>query len=150
MDHVEKVDSTQFTVASDFVKLGYGQTVGGYMTSGDERPDQKEHFINYYKDKTDRTPSFTNLWCPELMLFIAEILGLNREYIEEARDYVMTIEDKYELRGKDKGATYLSFKDETGENVLVNFKKKLKIYEINKILRECANLEEALRKISDI
>lgn len=150
MDHVEKVDSTQFTVASDFVKLGYGQTVGGYMNSDDERPDQKEHFINYYKDKTDRTPSFTNLWCPELMLFIAEILGLNREYIEEARDYVMTIEDKYELRGKDKGATYLSFKDETGENVLVNFKKKLKIYEINKILRECANLEEALRKISDI
>lgn len=150
LDHVEKSDIDRFTVASDFVKMGYGQTMGGYMTGGGSRPNQREHFISYYKGKETQEPSFANLWCPELMLFISEVLGLNQKYIIDARDYAMAMEDTYNLCEKDKGATYLSFEDEAGENVLAKFKEKLKIYEINNILKGCDDLEEALHRIKNL
>ncbi len=147
LNYVKSVDTSKFSIAEDFVAAGYGQTKGGYMKQKPHRkPSQLEHFVNYYDDKRDKLPSFASLWCPELMLFIAEIFEVPRENIVKARDIVAAYEDEYDLRNTEKKATYLS-PQITRSNVLSRFKKALKIYELNEILKNSSTIEEAKRLI---
>ena len=62
------------------VEEGYGQTWGGYLTSG-KTLSQKDHFLQYYgrEDMAEKMPSYTYLRCPQLLLFIAEAAGVSRE-----------------------------------------------------------------------
>lgn len=148
VNYVETIEEP--LIAKEFVSAGYGQNAGGYMSNVEGiHPSQKKHFLSYYKDKLDRYPSFASLWCPELILFIAEMLGLKREYVEEACEFLKQYEDEHEMHDKVKKATYLSFAS-TGENVLEEFKCKLKIYEINDILKRTATIEEAKELIGKL
>ncbi len=90
------------------VEEGYGQTCGGYLTSG-KTLSQKDHFLQYYgrEDMAEKMPSYTYLRCPQLLLFIAEAAGVSREKIENAYNELKQYEDKNHLHKTEKHGSYL-------------------------------------------
>lgn len=147
-DIIEYIDKNRVEnyIADEFVANGYGQTTGGYMKGEKDgcHPSQYEHFINYYSNHLESSPTFANLWCPELMLFIAEALKVDTKEVCEARDIVISYEEENALKGHNKNATYLP------KDILVTFKNKLKLYKLCKILKEnddWKTIEEEISKL---
>ena len=115
------------------VKAGLGQTCGGYFDEDIRKkynvkidramaePSQLFHFKEYYVDENmvygeihhaaKDNPSYHKLWCPQLMLFIAEMAGLNKILLENAYRFVEEYETETGIIGKDnKTGGYLKEK----------------------------------------
>ncbi len=141
---------------ADFlVKKGYGQNYGGYFDDFQDllntslaEPNQKLHFINYYMNgnRKDQKPSYASLHCPQLMLWIAEIAGLNDRHLNIAYDFIVTFEEENKLKQSQKGGNYL--KDYEG--VEEEFKKLLKIYDINTIIKNSNSWKEVLSEVNKL
>ena len=151
-EYVEKmkpIESEYF--AEKLVNTGYGQTCGGYLQgirrkeAIEKRTSQREHFLSYYgsEKKKDKSPSYNYLRCPQLLLFIAEIAGVQKEKLEEAYNIITKYEDEHDLKGKEKDANYIyrecGFKD---------LKKVLQISMIVKIINESDYWCEVREKVS--
>lgn len=97
-DHLENDEY----IADEYVKAGYGQIKGGYfdvaykndvlILKKEAEPSQKWHLIfSYYNGKIENNfnmQSEANLYrimCPQLMLWIAEIAGLNKDVLKSAK-----------------------------------------------------------------
>jgi len=149
LNYIQNIDVSKYHLAEDFVKEGYGQTTGGYLSNTKDHPSQLEHFVNYYCDKIEKMPTFASLWCPELIIFISEILGVKKEYIIKASEMVKNFEDDNNLKNTQKNATYLTFRS-TNSRILKEFKETIKIYDVNDILKKTTSIEEAIRQIEKL
>ncbi len=140
-------------IAEKFVRKGYGQTCGGYLKGKKQegfsniRISQKEHFLSYYgsEKKRDKFPSYSYLRCPQLLLFIAEIAGLQEEKLEEAYNIISRYEEENDLTGKEKDANYI-FR----ECKFKEFKKVLQISMIVRIIKESNCWCEVKDKVSQL
>ena len=144
-------------MAEKMVKNGYGQNVGGYfdvfkkiINQTIAEPHQKIHFISYYKDKQEKKPTYANLHCPQLLLWIAEISGLNKSYSGDAYDYLIAFENSYGIKDSKKGGNYLSKYQDQNNTIEYHFKKKLHIYEINKIIIQADQWNQVLDQVSQL
>lgn len=102
--------------ADKYVKEGYGQVKGGYLElayiqkekiwieSAD--PSQKWHFIfAYYGEKMknqqfdmDANADLKRIMCPQLMLWISEIAGLEKKILKKALNNAIDYEIKYNTK----------------------------------------------------
>lgn len=88
------------------VKDGFGQTVGGYfevaeypkykrkikIDRSNAEPSQAFHFFEYYIDDkkmiVHKKPSYNSLKCPQLIMYIAEMAGLNRQILLKCLEFI--------------------------------------------------------------
>ena len=136
--------------ADKLTKEGYGQTIGGYHETArkkgirkEEPLSQKWHFtVSYYEymKNIDTKPTYSQLKCPELLIWIAEVTGLKDSLIDEAIALVKDFEDKNHSVGQKKGADYFA-------PIIGELKKTLHIQEINRVLGDALNWEEASAKV---
>lgn len=142
-------------IADEYVKEGYGQVRGGYydvayknnvvILKETAEPSQKWHLIDSYyalKQKNGNFNMHTNanlsgIMCPQLMLWIAEIAGLNKELIKTAKDLAVTYEN--EQRTKDSR--------KIKRDVLKN---ALRWELITRIIKEADTWESVKCKVSEI
>lgn len=135
-------------VADQLVKEGYGQTCGGYYNNTtinreSAEPNQKLHFLNYYgNDKKDKYPSYNQLHCPQLILWIAEVAGVKEEKLFAAKKCIINYEDNC---AKDliKNGSYLK----SGDGVEKKFKDILNMTSVNRIIKESSCWEEVCEKV---
>ncbi len=122
---------------------GYGQSCGGYYNK-DRKESEIEHFIFYYKNKEKKFPSYNRLRCPQLMLFIAEIAGVSKERLDEAKKKVIEYEDENHLKGKkDKNGNYIYRSDDNFKQL----KEIICINEVNNIIRDANCWDEVREKV---
>ncbi|WP_247933204.1 hypothetical protein [Streptococcus mitis] len=146
-------------VCDMMVKEGLGQTVDGYfevakypkynkiIDTTRAEPSQAFHFFEYYIDdekcnRSDKKPSYNQLKCPQLIMYIAEMAGLDRKILLECLEYVREIEKDNSLTGSEKKANYL------GGNSLMEFKKKIHICEIQSIISAANSYDEIVQQVS--
>ena len=129
------------------VKQGYGQSCGGYLKTRKKddiklaEPSQKEHFLNYYEDKSEKLPTYYYLRCPQLLLFIAEIAGVSRKSLKGAYKKVRDYENANKLRYKEKNANYM-----WGKKAFRDFKSQIHISDVVRIIRDAENWHEVREK----
>lgn len=133
--------------ADKLTREGYGQTIGAYHNNakkiGMSNPTQKWHFtVSYfeYMGDVDSNPTYYSLKCPELLIWIAEVVGLSEKIIDRAIVLLKNYECDNGLVGKEKGTN--CFKPIIGE-----LKKILHITEINKILCDSVSWSEVTEKV---
>jgi len=141
---------------ADFlVKKGYGQNFGGYYNDFPDlktpdlaEPNQKLHFINFYMNdnRKNNNPSYASLHCPQLMLWIAEIAGLNDRHLNIAYDFIVTFEEENKLKQSQKGGDYLK----NYEGVEKKFKRLLKIYDINTIIKNSNSWKDVFSEVNKL
>jgi len=136
--------------ADIFTKEGYGQTIGAYhevaKKCGIINPTQKWHFTeSYFKymSKTDDKPTYNRLHCPELMIWIAEVSGLNDRMIDETINYIKKYEDEKNMRGKGKNGGFFA----PIEPVI---KDMLRMSDINSIISDSVCWEDVVCKVSKL
>ncbi len=141
-----RINSIKEEYISDLcVREGYGQTCGGYLMTCKrdsnilEELSQKDHFLNYYSDKGDKFPSYHYLRCPQLLLFIAEIAGVLSEDLKNAYRIVKVYENANQLRYKEKSGNYM-----WGKEAFRDFKSKIHINEVVKIIKDAENWDEVI------
>ena len=135
-------------LCDQLVKNGLGQTIGGYfieakrpewmiaIDSTRAGPSHNIHFYQYYvqnrfdPNKGAKRPSYSNLNCPQLIMYISEVAGLNRDLVKAAYSYLEKYERENNLVGKSKGADYLP------AYVLQTFKKLLCIDQITSAIKK--------------
>jgi len=129
------------------VKQGYGQSCGGYLKACKKddiklaEPSQKEHFLNYYEDKTEKLPTYYYLRCPQLLLFIAEIAGVSRKSLKDGYEIVRDYENTNKLRYMEKNANYM-----WGKQAFRDFKSKIHISDVIIIIRNAENWDEVIER----
>jgi len=96
-------------------------------------PNQKLHFTNYYMNS-------------KIMLWIAEIAGLNDRHLNSAYDFIVTFEEENKLKQNQKGGDYL----EDYEGVEEEFKNILKIYNINTIIKNSNSWIDVLSEVNKL
>ena len=142
-------------VADTMVREGYGQTCGGYFDEvpksaiipHEAEPSQWFHFITFYSNskRNTKAPSYSSLHCPQLILWIAEVVGIDRDKLQSARRVVIEYEKPNNLKGdKNKGGSYLP------KDIEIEFKEALEIYNVNTIIKDACNWKEVLAKVSDL
>ena len=111
-------------VCDMMVKGGFGQTVGGYfevaeypkykrkIDPSNAEPSQAFHFFEYYIDdkknnRSEKKPSYSSLKCPQLIMYIAEMAGLNRRILLECLEFIKKIENNANLVDTEKKGNYL-------------------------------------------
>ena len=147
-------------------KEGLGQTVGGYfevakypkykriIDRSEAEPSQAFHFFEYYIDdeknkRSDKKSSYNSLKCPQLIMYIAEMAGLDRQILIECLKYIRETEESKSVTGMPKGGGYLEkIKLNDNENRLKEFKKKIHISEIQSIISKGTSYEEVVQKVS--
>lgn len=136
-------------IADRCVKEGFGQNCNGYLQKSKDVTEisQKEHFINFYSFRKEQSPSYAAIWCPQLMLFVAEIAGLSRDKLEDAYEYLKEFEQKASFCKQKKEATYMKGAEFEGKSVIKEFRRKLHIYEINTIIRQSQDWEEVISEM---
>lgn len=159
-DEHKKPDGNELK-CDKLVKEGFGQTKNGYFETAcgksynkqvireKAEPSQQFHFFSYYIDtETNRSkenPSYARLKCPQLIMYIAEMVGLDAEIVDKAFNFLKDFEEKRGLKETEKGATYL-------ENIEGNpsevFKLILHISDIQKIITESSSYEEIVEEVS--
>lgn len=149
-EFLEKNANETVYIADKLTRDGYGQTKGGYHDVARQHnivnPTQKWHFtVAYYENKknVEGSPTYSSLYCPELLIWIAEVAGLNEDILIEARDFIIDFEETNHLKGTEKGANYLG-------SVGIKFKELLHIYEINNIIKDAIDWNEVIAKVSQI
>ena len=132
-------------IADTCVEEGVGQTCGGYFALKHIKL-QSDHFLSYYNTRKDKKPSYCYLRCPQLLLFIAEIAGVPREVLESAYQYLKQYETDNNLIGKnDKNGNYI-----WGKQVFRDFKRTLKIAEVNKCIQNASNWNDVIIKVNSL
>lgn len=137
-------------IADECVREGYGQTCGGYLSLKNTKPTfitQKEHFLSYYdnSDRKSKKPTFHYLRCPQLLLFIAEFSGVPQ--IEEAYDLLKEYEKNNRLYKTNKSGNYLWGRK---DKFLSEFKRKLGIYSLVKIIDEANSWDEVKKQTNKL
>ena len=153
-------------VCDMMVKEGLGQTVGGYFEVAEylkynkiidktrAEPSQAFHFFEYYIDdgkcnRSDKKPSYNQLKCSQLIMYIAEMAGLDRKILLECLEYVREIEKNKNHFGSKKPGNYLaSIEVDNGGNSLKEFKKKIHISEIQSIISAANSYDEIVQQVS--
>lgn len=147
-EYVRSIESHKNNIGEEYisdlcVKQGYGQSSGGYLKTCKRydiklaEPSQKEHFLNYYSDKAESPPTYYYLRCPQLLLFIAEIAGVSSKSIKKAYTILMDYENDNELKNKEKNGNYM-----WGKQAFRDFKSKIHISEVVKIISDAQNWDE--------
>lgn len=137
-------------IADIFTNEGYGQTSGGYLLSFENhdlitnKPSEKEHFLNYYGNdkKVNRYPSYQYLRCPQLLLFISEIVGVPNEKINEACEIIKNFENNEGIHSTKKSGNYV-----WGTQEFRAFKSTLRINMVSKIIHENDSLVDIKENI---
>ncbi|MCI1673529.1 MAG: hypothetical protein LKI34_04860 [Bifidobacterium tibiigranuli] len=133
------------------VKEGYGQTCGGYLKDCEKKgmksaePSQKEHFLDYYGDKGEKSPTYYFLRCPQLLLFIAEIAGLSSERLENAFEILKAYENSENLRNKEKNGNYI-----WERQVFRDFKSQMCISDVVRIIRKAKDWDGVKDKVKEL
>ncbi len=147
-EYLEKNANKSVYVADEFVKKGYGQTVGGYHNVARKRnvanPTQKWHFtVPYYEHQknVNKNPTYSRLHCPELLIWIAEVAGLNKTVYNKAVEYIINFEEKNQLKETQKNGKYI-------QSIEKEFKNLLHIYEIQKIINSSSDWTEVMNKVA--
>lgn len=130
------------------VKNGLGQTVGGYydearrpewniaIERGSANPSQNFHFLEYYienrfkPNKRNCPPSYNQLYCPQLLMYIAEVAGLTRKQLLDAYVFLESYEKENGIVNSSKNAKYLP------GDVLEEYRRRLCIDQITSIIKE--------------
>ena len=107
-------------IADEYVKAGYGQVRGGYFEVAYKKdvvilkktadPSQKWHLLNSYYDEKMKDNTFNmqapaklnRLMCPQLMMWIAEIAGLDRNILQNAMNAAINFEKMYDIKDSRK------------------------------------------------
>lgn len=107
-------------IADEYVKAGYGQVRGGYFDEAYQNdvvilkkaaePSQKWHLIDSYYALKQKSSNFNmdtkanlgRIMCPQLMLWIAEIAGLDKELVINAKKLAMDYEDEHRTKDSRK------------------------------------------------
>ena len=149
-------------VCDQIVIEGLGQTKGGYFETACEprynkqvirekaEPSQQFHFFSYYIDpkkmnRSEKMPTYANLKCPQLIMYVAEMAGLDAKIVDKAFNFLKDFEEKRGLKETEKGATYLEKIEGNPSEV---FKDILHISEIQTIITKSSSYEEIVRKVS--
>lgn len=151
-------------VCDQIVIEGLGQTKGGYFETACEprynkqvirkkaEPSQQFHFFSYYIDyidpkmnRSEKMPTYANLKCPQLIMYVAEMAGLDAKIVDEAFKFLKDFEEKRGLKETEKGATYLEKIEGKPSEV---FKDILHISEIQTIISKSSSYEEIVGKVS--
>lgn len=159
-DEHKKPDGNELK-CDKLVKKGFGQTKGGYFETACEpgynkqvirekaEPSQQFHFFSYYIDakinRSEKKPTYTSLKCPQLIMYIAEMAGLDAKIVDEAFNFLKDFEEKRGLKETEKGATYLEKIEGNPSEV---FKDILHISEIQTIITKSSSYEEIVGKVS--
>lgn len=120
-DYVDKnVSEHGNYIADDYVKAGYGQIRGGYFEEAYKRdkkiwkveaePSQKWHLLVSYYEIKKEDPKFDmqgnaslgRLMCPQLMMWLAQVAGLNEKIIKDAMNKAIAYEEKYKTKDSRK------------------------------------------------
>lgn len=80
-------------IADSLVSEGYGQNYGGYIDDG-KATTQLEHFLSYYENRPKKI-TYAYLRCPQLILFVAQVMGAPEENVEEAAEVIRKFDDRY-------------------------------------------------------
>lgn len=152
-DHVNK-DGNEY-LADFYVKKGYGQVKGGYFEEAyilekkiykpEAEPSQKWHLIvPYYDYKIEKQQinmqekaNLGRIVCPQLMLWIAEIAGLNQNILKSAMEHAI----KYEKDNKTKDSRKI-------KNMVL--KKELHWTEIINCIKNADTWEDVVTRIDSI
>ncbi len=146
--------------ADQFHARGFGQTNGEYGSVA-----QIAHFVSYYQNerRQEQKPSYNQLLCPELMLFVAELAGAPRRVLTQAADIISAYEQAFCLvdagnaeqaeyskaptkllgldsQGRKKGSYLLS--NAVSTLVFYAFKQCLHIHAINAAFRQAHDMVE--------
>lgn len=160
-------------VCDRIVIEGLGQTKGGYFETACEprynkqvirekaEPSQQFHFFSYYIDyidpnmnrsekmpnmnRSEKMPTYANLKCPQLIMYVAEMAGLDAKFVDKAFNFLKDFEEKRGLKETEKGATYLEKIEGNPSEV---FKDILHISEIQTIITKSSSYEEIVGKVS--
>ena len=150
-EYVNKLDEETEYMADIFVEEGYGQTCGGYLSCINSKSSfiyQKQHFLDYYgrnDEIKNKLPRYQYLRCPQLLLFISEIVGVPKAKINDACEILKNYEDKEEIRNTKKSGNYI-----WGTQVFRDFKSILRINVVSKIIRENNNLADIKELIHNL
>ena len=126
----------------------YGQNCGGFYKNKNRENDdltQKNHFISYYISRKDEEPSYSRLFCPQLLLFIAELAGLNQQKLDNGYKHIKDFEHSHKIVGKEKNAKYMC-----KDRALTELKSILNIYDIEKIIKFAANWDEVVKEVNKL
>ena len=142
-------------ISDEYVKAGYGQIKGGYFDVAyrnnekrckkDAKPSQKWHLIvSYYDSKKannnfdmQKKASLSRIMCPQLMMWIAEIAGLNEKILRKAIEEAIN----YEKNNKTKDSRKIK------KDVLIN---ALHWNEINRVIQTANTWDEVINQVSKI
>jgi hypothetical protein len=139
--------------------MGYGQNAEGYFKHGNvPNPSQKFHLAEAYfeykfskmKDKECfKDCELGRIRCPQLMLWIAEIVQIPESVLKDAYNYIVKAEDElFHKKGIKKGLLgadkYWDTMRQNSNITLSEFKTKLKYTEICKIIKSSNNWEEII------
>lgn len=80
-------------IADSLVSEGYGQNYGGYIDDG-KVATQLEHFLSYYEKRPDKI-TYAYLRCPQLILFVAEVMGAPEKNVNEAAEVIRKFDEHY-------------------------------------------------------
>lgn len=157
-DHIkENIDSrlkTDEYVADKYVKEGYGQVRGGYFNVAHKKeksismetaePSQKWHLIDsYYAQKISggfdmqTKANLGRIMCPQLMLWIAEIAGLNKGLLKIAKESAVAYEKEYGTKDSRKIKTAV-------------LKEALRWNSIVRIIKDADNWETVKKEVYKI
>ena len=146
-EYLEKNANESVYIADELTKQGYGQTTGEYHDEARKLnvsdPTQKWHFtVSYYNNikNVEGNPTYTRLHCPELLIWIAEVAGLNKTILSRAKEYLIAFEEKNHLNGTEKDGDYI-------QSIEKEFKNLLHINEINKIISDSMDWTEVMNKV---
>lgn len=147
-------------VCDQIVIEGLGQTKGGYFETACEprynkqvihekaEPSQQFHFFSYYIDakinRSEKKPSYDRLKCPQLIMYIVEMAGLDAKIVDKAFNFLKDFEEKRGLKETEKGATYLEKIEGNPSEV---FKFILHISDIQKIITESSSYEKIVEGV---
>ncbi len=136
--------------ADKFTEEGYGQTIGAYHEEAKKcgiiKPTQKWHFTESYFNyisNIDNKPTYYQLHCPELMIWIAEVAGLNGSMIDETIIFIKKYEDERNMKCKNKDGIFFA----PIEPVI---KDMLRMSDINHIISESGCWEDVVNKVSKL
>lgn len=145
--YVEEM-SVKTTYADFLTEKRWGQTSGGYLDKSSKIETQKEHFLSYYKNKGKNEQknkekiTYQYLRCPQLIIFIAEIVGVPCKNIFSATRVVCKYEKSY---NGVKNGNYI-----WGHEEFRLFKNELKFCEVVKIIKENENIDEVKNEVKEL
>lgn len=148
--------------------IGYGQNAEGYFKHNNvPNPSQRFHLTEAYfeykfskaKDKIEKELikdcELSGIRCPQLMLWIAEIVQIPEEVLKDAYNYIVkTEEELFHKKGINKGLLgadkYWKIMTENSHITLSEFRTKLKYLEICKIIKNSSDWSEIIANCQNL